>query len=128
MSLLRETLSALLLVAGSIFMLLATIGVVRMPDLFMRMQAATKAAALGGSLMFLAALVYFWIPEVSTRAVATIVFVYLTLPIAAHLIARAAYLTGTQIWQGTKTGLPDPYEAEEAHVVDDVEPDEDGTP
>lgn len=123
MSLVREILAALLLVAGSIFMLLAAIGVLRMPDLFMRMQAATKAAALGGSLMFLGAFVSFWQPEVSTRAVAAIIFVFLTLPIGAHLMARAAYLTGAQIWQGTKTGMVDPYETQEHHVVDDDAPD-----
>lgn len=125
MSLVQAVVTSALLALGALLMLIAAIGLLRMPDLLMRMQSATKGAALAASLMLLATMVYFWIPEVTARALAAIVFVFLTLPIAAHLLARVAYLTGTQIWQGTKSGMPDPYE-EEPELVKDPPRKEDG--
>ncbi len=104
--------TVVLMALGALIMLIAAIGMLRMPDLYMRMQAATKGSALGASLIFLGALVYFLEPAVVARVVAAIVFLFMTLPIAAHLLSRSAYLTGVQIWQGTKTGMPDPYEEE----------------
>lgn len=106
----------ILLGSGTFFMVLSAIGILRMPDLLMRMQAATKGAALAATLILVSASIYFWQLLVTARVVAAIVFVFLTLPIAAHLLSRAAYLTGIQIWQDTKTGLPDPYE-EEPEIV-----------
>jgi multicomponent Na+:H+ antiporter subunit G len=66
------------------------------------MHAATKAGTLGAGLLLLAVAVS--IPEgsVVARAVATIVFLLLTAPIAAHVIARAAYHAGeTTLWDRT---------------------------
>ncbi|MBL8796254.1 MAG: monovalent cation/H(+) antiporter subunit G [Planctomycetia bacterium] len=93
--------SALLIVVGGAFMLLAGVGVVRMPDLFMRMQAATKAATLGAGCMLLAVAVHFGELTVVTRALLVTAFVFLTAPVAAHMIARAAYSVGTPLWEGT---------------------------
>lgn len=104
--------TVVLLGLGTLIMLIAAIGMLRMPDLYMRMQAATKGSALAATLVFLGAFVYFLEPPVVARVLAAIVFLFMTLPIAAHLISRASYLTGVQIWQGTKTGMPDPYEEE----------------
>jgi multicomponent Na+:H+ antiporter subunit G len=98
---LNDVATAFLLVVGSAFMLLAGVGVVRMPDLFMRMQAATKAATLGGGCMLLAVAVHFNDLAVSARAFLVIAFVFLTAPVAAHMIARAAYSVGTPLWKGT---------------------------
>jgi multicomponent Na+:H+ antiporter subunit G len=96
-----DVLSAVLLVAGGAVMLLAGVGVVRMPDLFSRMQAATKASSLGVGCLVLAGAVHFGDLAVAARAVLVIAFVFLTAPVAAHLIARAAYADGTPLWEGT---------------------------
>ena len=96
-----EVLSTVLMIVGAAFVLLAGAGVVRMPDLFMRMQAATKASTLGIGFILLAVAVYFGELGVTTRALATITFVFLTTPIAAHMIARAAYFVGVPLWEGT---------------------------
>jgi multicomponent Na+:H+ antiporter subunit G len=93
--------TAVLLVLGSGFMLLAGVGVIRLPDLFMRMQAATKAATLGVGCMLLAVAVHFSDLAVTTRVVLVIAFVFLTAPVAAHVIARAAYSVGVPLWEGT---------------------------
>jgi CPA2 family monovalent cation:H+ antiporter-2 len=96
-----ETLSSALMLIGATFALLAGAGVVRMPDLFTRMQAATKASTLGIGCIILAVAVHFGELGITTRALATIIFVVLTAPVAAHMIARAAYFVGVPLWDGT---------------------------
>lgn len=94
--------TALLASAGLFFMLVAAIGVLRMPDLFTRMHAATKASTLGISGILLAALVYFQAAgTVTTRVVLIILFFFLTAPVGAHALGRAAYLCGVQLWPQT---------------------------
>lgn len=90
-----------LLIFGALFMFLAGVGVMRMPDLFMRMQAATKAATLGAGCMLLAVAVHFADLGVATRALLVIAFIFLTAPVAAHVIGNAAYSVGVPLWQGS---------------------------
>ena len=101
MSDLNDIVTAFLLVVGGAFMLLAGIGILRMPDLFMRMQAATKAATLGIGCMLLAVAVHFGDVAITARALLVIAFVFLTAPVAAHMMARAAYSIGVPLWEGT---------------------------
>jgi multicomponent Na+:H+ antiporter subunit G len=88
-----------LLILGAMFLLAAAIGVVRMPDLFTRMQAATKAATLGISCIFGAVALYMEDLSVAMRAFLTIGFFFLTAPVAAHMIGRAAYFIGVPLWE-----------------------------
>jgi multicomponent Na+:H+ antiporter subunit G len=91
----------MLFVAGATFALLAAIGVLRMPDVFTRMQASTKASTLGlGCLLAGLALQH---PEVRfvIRAGSIAAFMMLTTAVSAHVIARAAALTGAPLWKGT---------------------------
>ena len=96
-----EGLTALLLLTGAFFMFVGAVGIVRLPDLFMRMSATTKSATLGVSFMMLAVALHFNDLAIGARALATILFVFLTAPVAAHMIARAGYLRGVSLWQGT---------------------------
>jgi multicomponent Na+:H+ antiporter subunit G len=92
----------LLLLVGALFVLVAALGVLRLPDLLMRMHAATKAGTLGAGLLLVAVAVAAPETSVMARAIATFVFLLLTAPIAAHLIARAAYHTGeATLWDRT---------------------------
>lgn len=93
-----EWIAALLLLAGSLLMLLAALGAVRMPDLLMRMHATTKAGALGSGLIMLAVAVFFGSAEVWARVLAIIAFIMLTAPVAAHMIGRASYFVGVPLW------------------------------
>ena len=90
-----------LLSIGACFIVLANVGIVRMPDIFTRMQAATKAATLGVACMMAAAALHFGDLGSSARALLVVVFVVLTAPVAAHTIARAAYFVGAPLWDGT---------------------------
>ncbi|MCP8884287.1 monovalent cation/H(+) antiporter subunit G [Devosia sp. XJ19-1] len=83
-----------LLLLGAAFTLLAAIGVVRLPDLYTRMHAASKAGAVGGGLILIAVAVLSQDASVSMRAVIGVVFLLLTTPVSAHLLARASYLSG----------------------------------
>lgn len=93
--------SAVLLVIGTTFLLAAAIGVLRLPDLYTRMQAATKAATLGISCIFLAVALHMEDLGVAIRAFFTVAFFFLTAPVAAHMIGRAAYFIGVPLWKGT---------------------------
>jgi multicomponent Na+:H+ antiporter subunit G len=95
----NEFAQAALLVIGTVFLLAAAIGVLRMPDLFTRMQAATKAATLGISCVLFAVALHMNDLGVAVRAFFTVVFFFLTAPVAAHMIARAAYFVGVPLWK-----------------------------
>lgn len=97
----NETISDLLILIGATFLLLAAVGVVRMPDLFMRMQAASKASTLGIGCVLLALAFHFPGISVNIRVLGTIAFFFLTAPITAHLIGRASYFVGMPVWKGT---------------------------
>ncbi|GAB4175191.1 MAG: monovalent cation/H(+) antiporter subunit G [Terrimicrobiaceae bacterium] len=90
-----------LLVIGGVLMALAGLGLYRMPDLFTRMHAATKGASLGVGLMLIAAAIGFGELAVATKVVVTTGFIFLTAPVAAHLLGRAAYSNKTPLWERT---------------------------
>ena len=92
---------AALLVTGTTFILLAAIGIVRMPDVYMRMQVSTKGASLGAGCVLLAVPVFFGDVAIGARALLIIVFIFLTTPISAHMLARAAYIVGVPLWEGS---------------------------
>jgi multicomponent Na+:H+ antiporter subunit G len=89
-----ELLTAALVVTAAGFLLLAALGLLRMPDLYTRLGAATKAVALGGGLMFVAVAVHFGDVASDARAIAGVAFLFVTAPVTAHVIARAAYHLG----------------------------------
>lgn len=96
-----EWLSGGLFIVGATLALLAGIGVLRMPDVFTRMQASTKASTLG--LGCLLAGVALRNPQLDfvVRAVSIAAFMLLTTAVSAHVIARAAARSGTPLWKGT---------------------------
>lgn len=88
-----------LLVTGAFLMFLTGLGLVRMPDIFCRMHAATKSASLGVALLLLAAALFFQETMVVTKALVTVAFIFLTAPVAASLLGRAAYARRTPLWE-----------------------------
>lgn len=91
----------LLVIFGSAFMCLAGIGIVRMPDLFTRMHASTKGASLGVAMLLLAAVFFFQDLTVGAKAFITTAFIFLTAPVAAHMLGRAAYAKNVSLWKGS---------------------------
>ena len=83
--------TAIVWLAGSAFALLAAVGVLRMPDVFTRMQASTKASTLGLACLLIGAALQMGDFASLIRVASIGAFVLLTTPVAAHVIARAAY-------------------------------------
>jgi len=92
MPMLIAYISGVLLVAGALFSLTATIGVLRFPDVYTRLHAAAKAGPVGAGFVLVAVALAIFSPPVALRALVGLVFLVLTAPVAAHLVARAAYL------------------------------------
>lgn len=82
---------------GSSFILIAAVGIVRMPDLFLRLQVTSKASVLGLTCILLAVALYFANAEVAIRAGVIICFIVMTIPVATHMLARAGYATNVPL-------------------------------
>ena len=93
---------SILIISGSVFSLLASVGINRLPDMYCRMHAASKAGTIGSALLLLAAGLHSYDGAILARAIA----VTLTAPVAAHLLARSSYKIG--------------YELNETSVVDEM--------
>lgn len=102
MSALLEIITGAMLVIGALFALIASIGLIRLKDVYMRMHAASKAGTLGSGVMLLALAMHANDLGVITRAIAGVVFFLLTAPISAHLLAKAAYAAGYRPCADTK--------------------------
>ncbi|HMP74119.1 MAG TPA: monovalent cation/H(+) antiporter subunit G [Kiritimatiellia bacterium] len=89
-----EILTLVFMYTSGIFMMLAAIGIIRMPSLFTRMHAATKVGAMGLTCAMLAVAFHFGDLGITTRALLVILFFLLTAPVAAHMIGRSAYMSG----------------------------------
>jgi multicomponent Na+:H+ antiporter subunit G len=87
-------LGAFFLLGGALFCLLASLGVLRLPDIFSRMHAASKAGAVGGGMILFSVALVSFESATALRALIGIGFVLLTTPVSAHLLARAAYRSG----------------------------------
>jgi multicomponent Na+:H+ antiporter subunit G len=86
----KDLIISILILAGSIFILLASLGLLRFRDLLSRMHATTKATSFGILLLIMGVSISFNIPAVYIKALLIIVFIYLTAPLAAHTIAKSS--------------------------------------
>lgn len=89
-----QVIAAVLALVGAIFSLLAAVGLLRLPDFYTRVHAASKAGVVGAGLVLAAVALAAFDGAVVFRAIAGILFLVLTTPVSAHLLARAAYFTG----------------------------------
>lgn len=96
-----DLLISFFLLAGSFFGVVASVGIVRLPDFLNRLQASTKASTLGIGFILIAVSLSYMSVEVSFRAFLIIGFIFLTSPIAAHMIARSAYRSNIPMWKKT---------------------------
>ena len=96
-----DILTAVVWLAGSAFALLAAVGVLRMPDVFTRMQASTKASTLGLGCLLIGSALQMGDFASFIRAASIGGFVLLTTPVSGLVIARAAYFADVPLWDGT---------------------------
>lgn len=95
-----EIIGGIVAIAGSLFLLLGSIGLLRMPDAYNRIQAGTKASTLG-TILSLSGL-FFIFPGWFGKLLILILFVMITNPISSHVLARAAYYTKVPLTKITK--------------------------
>lgn len=98
----REILTCIFLLLGGTLSVVAAVGVLRMPDIFIRMHAATKVGTVGVSSIAIGVMIHFGSLTVTSRGLLVIAFFLLTAPVAAHMIARAAYRSGVSLWLLTR--------------------------
>jgi multicomponent Na+:H+ antiporter subunit G len=96
-----DIVTAILWLAGSAFVLLAAVGLLRMPDVFTRMQASTKASTFGLGCLLIGAALQMGDFASFVRLGSIGAFVLLTTPVSGHVIARASYFAGVPLWKGT---------------------------
>jgi multicomponent Na+:H+ antiporter subunit G len=97
---------------GVFFMFVASLGVLRLRDFYMRIHAPTKAATLGLIFLLIAVAIAVREPALVTKAVLAVVFVAVTAPAGAHLLARAAYRNGVPYSSDTRPNEYDRYARE----------------
>lgn len=97
----NDILTAIFSTIGALAILFASIGVLRMPDFYLRLSVSVKASTLGIGLLLACAAFTFSDVSVTTKAMSIVFFLILTAPVAAHMIGRTAYHTGVAIWKGT---------------------------
>ncbi|MEM6461282.1 MAG: monovalent cation/H(+) antiporter subunit G [Pseudomonadota bacterium] len=88
---------AIMLIVGSAFTLIAALGLIRLPDVYTRMHAASKAGTLGSGVVLIALGIQSGDPGTLTRSLAGVAFFILTAPISAHLLAKASYAVGYRL-------------------------------
>ncbi len=109
MSLFLEITSSILIIAGVAFMIISVVGIIRLPDFYIRMSAITKASTLGIGLILLGIGIYFNEPLLAGKVLIIIMFILLTSPVSAHIIARAAFMDRVPLWKKTFIDEYRPY-------------------
>ncbi len=103
---LLDLLTAVFLLLGAGFALIGSIGLVRLPDIFTRLHGPTKATTLGVGGILLGSILFFSLREgLSLHEVLVSLFLFLTAPVSAHLIARAAIQRHCKIYRREHSGV-----------------------
>jgi len=97
----KEYIILFFLILGTLFILTAAIGLLKMPDVFLRMSASTIAATFGVASMLIAVAIHFGTVRIILHVAGIIVFLILTVPVGAHMMARASNIIGLPMWNKT---------------------------
>ncbi|MEC1180798.1 Na+/H+ antiporter subunit G [Metasolibacillus meyeri] len=105
-----EWVAVLMILFGAIISVVSAFGMIRLPDVYTRSHAATKSATLSVLACLSGAFIYFWSHDgyVSIRLILGIIFVFITAPVAGHLVCRAAYRSRVPLAEGSGEDLLKP--------------------
>ena len=95
---LNEIIASVFISIGVLFNFFGCVGLVRLPDVYNRLQAATKCVTLGTCFILIGVLVFDGITSMGTKALLCMVFILLTSPTGAHALARGAHKFGIRLW------------------------------
>jgi len=93
-----EIISYIFIVVGLLFDLFGCLGLVRLPDVYNRLQASTKCVTLGTCSILFGLFLFRGFTASGIKALLCIVFLILTAPVSAHAIARGAHVSGVKLW------------------------------
>lgn len=96
-----EILGLIFISIGLAFDVFGCIGLTRFPDVYNRLQAATKCVTLGTCSILFGTFLIVGFTAAGIKALLCMVFLVLTAPVAAHAIARAAHQSGVKLWPGS---------------------------
>jgi len=102
----------ILISIGVLFDIVGAIGLIRLPDVYNRLQAATKCVTLGTCLILVGVLVHSGWSAIGIKALLAAVFVLWTSPTGSHALARGAHIAGVPLWRGT---VVDRYREDTCH-------------
>jgi multicomponent Na+:H+ antiporter subunit G len=94
-----ELIGQILLGIGFCFIFLGCIGLIRMPDVYCRLQASTKCVTLGTGSILIASFIMTGFSGIGIKSLVCFVFLFLNAPTAAHALAKASDAAGIKIWQ-----------------------------
>lgn len=94
-------LAAVFLLAGAAFVAVSALGLLRLRDVYLRMHSVAKAGTLGCGLVLVGVALSQPGLGVVLRVAGALLFLFVTAPVASHLIGRAAHRTGAPRWEGT---------------------------
>ena len=100
---------------GILFDLFGCIGLIRLPDVYNRLQAATKCVTLGTCLVLVGVMVMSGSAATNVKAVICLAFILVTSPTAAHALARGAHSSGVKLWEKS---VVDRYAEDKAAAAD----------
>ena len=103
MTILANSLIIFFIAVGVLFIVVAAIGVFRLPDLYTRAHAASKSATLGIMCLLIGVFFHFWLIEdhFNPRILLGILFLFITGPVGGHIMSRSSYIAGVKPWSGT---------------------------
>ena len=96
-----QTLGLIFIIVGLAFDVFGCLGLVRLPDVYNRLQAATKCVTMGTCSILFGTFLIVGFTAAGIKALLCIVFLLLTAPVAAHAIARGAHRSGVALWPGS---------------------------
>lgn len=96
-----SALALIFLWLGVVFVLLGALGLARFPDVYNRLQAATKCVTLGVCGIMLGVFLKTGFTALGVKALICAVFILLTVPVSSHALARGSLIAGVKLWKGT---------------------------
>lgn len=100
----RTIITGIFVAMGCFLLIVASIGVVRLPDFYSRMHAAGKADTMGQTLILVGLIIYAGFSLVSIKLIIIMGLIYIINPTATHFLAKAAYVRGVKPWSKEESG------------------------
>ena len=104
-----------LIVVGLIFNIVGSIGLVRLPDIYNRLQAATKCVTLGTCMFLAGGMLLMETPAGVLKCLICMLFILITSPTAAHALSRGAHVSGVKLWEKS---VSDSFEVDDQPGID----------